>query len=414
MAIPNIFGPLTGPISTTLLDQNFAYVLNPANLTFTPPGIGAVPTTVAAFLSAFHQYPTNQIFSDLGADINRINDRLFVGGATVGSGDSTHSVKDWVDTFYSTVGESQSYVPVSVFNSFTTPNAYSLMGGFFAAQTSNIPANTTSIGLMSLGLHNNTTLTGQGAWAIYTEAHKLAGVSGYVIAQEFEVRNMGPSIIADPYTANEGVGGNQGTTNLLLGAGCGLPAYVGNSVTVAIALAPNPSKFNTGINFNTGCLDPANNYTAIAFATNHRLRWYSAASTPSANIYSTVATGANGQNLVFTDNELQVQGIAGASWLLVGGNTAAANYIATYAQVTGSAPVVGVGGTDAQIDLALASGGTVGTTSTVKFSSAGMFSANGAVATSLTGIGPTGSHTTVQTWLTIKDNTGTVRYIPCF
>ena len=38
---------------------------------------------------------------------------------------------------------------------------------------------------------------------------------------------------------------------------------------------------------------------------------------------------------------------------------------------------------------------------------------NGSVATSLTGVGPTGSNTTVQEWLTIDIN-GTTRYIPCF
>jgi len=42
------------------------------------------------------------------------------------------------------------------------------------------------------------------------------------------------------------------------------------------------------------------------------------------------------------------------------------------------------------------------------------FTANGAVVTTLTGIGPTGSHTTVQEWLTIKNASGTTRYLPCF
>lgn len=51
---------------------------------------------------------------------------------------------------------------------------------------------------------------------------------------------------------------------------------------------------------------------------------------------------------------------------------------------------------------------------TVKFSAAPSFSANGSVATSLGSVGPAGSHTTVQNWLTVQDNTGTVRYIPCF
>jgi hypothetical protein len=44
---------------------------------------------------------------------------------------------------------------------------------------------------------------------------------------------------------------------------------------------------------------------------------------------------------------------------------------------------------------------------------AGAFAANGAVPTSLTSVGPTGAHTSVQKWLAI-DDAGTTRYIPCF
>lgn len=52
--------------------------------------------------------------------------------------------------------------------------------------------------------------------------------------------------------------------------------------------------------------------------------------------------------------------------------------------------------------------------SKIQFSSAPSFSANDTVATALTNVGPIGSHTTVQTWLTIVDNLGATRYIPCF
>lgn len=45
---------------------------------------------------------------------------------------------------------------------------------------------------------------------------------------------------------------------------------------------------------------------------------------------------------------------------------------------------------------------------------AGFWSANGAVATALTSVGPTGSHTTVQEWLTVKNASGVVRYVPAF
>jgi len=44
----------------------------------------------------------------------------------------------------------------------------------------------------------------------------------------------------------------------------------------------------------------------------------------------------------------------------------------------------------------------------------GTWSANGSVATSLTSLGPTGAHTTVQEWLTFTDSSGTIRYIPAF
>lgn len=50
----------------------------------------------------------------------------------------------------------------------------------------------------------------------------------------------------------------------------------------------------------------------------------------------------------------------------------------------------------------------------IKFTNAANFSANGAIATAMSSVGPTGSHTTVQEWLTIVNASGVTRYIPCF
>lgn len=61
-------------------------------------------------------------------------------------------------------------------------------------------------------------------------------------------------------------------------------------------------------------------------------------------------------------------------------------------------------------DLVLARGAA----GILKFASSQSFSANGSVATSITSVGPTGANTTVQEWLTIKNASGTTRYIPCF
>lgn len=59
-------------------------------------------------------------------------------------------------------------------------------------------------------------------------------------------------------------------------------------------------------------------------------------------------------------------------------------------------------------------GDNTGGAGTIKFGSAAMFSANGAVVTVLGSIGPTGAHTTVQSWLTIQNGAGTTLYIPAF
>lgn len=69
-------------------------------------------------------------------------------------------------------------------------------------------------------------------------------------------------------------------------------------------------------------------------------------------------------------------------------------------------------------DLSLSSSNNIILTPTganrVQFNNAGSFSANAAVATVLGSVGPTGSRTTVQKWLTISDSAGNPFYIPCF
>ncbi len=42
------------------------------------------------------------------------------------------------------------------------------------------------------------------------------------------------------------------------------------------------------------------------------------------------------------------------------------------------------------------------------------FVANGSVATTVTSLGPTGSHTTIQEWATIPNASGVTRYIPLY
>lgn len=106
--------------------------------------------------------------------------------------------------------------------------------------------------------------------------------------------------------------------------------------------------------------------------------------------------------------------------LTSGGINIFVNSTATFLTIDQPLQIGQNGGSAGSLTLAGSSTGSVQLTTPatsggqLQFNSAGSFSANGAVATALTSIGPTGSHTTVQTWLTIVDNTGATRYIPCF
>lgn len=62
----------------------------------------------------------------------------------------------------------------------------------------------------------------------------------------------------------------------------------------------------------------------------------------------------------------------------------------------------------AQTTLSINPGGA-----TVRLGS-GAWSANGTVATAMSSLGPTGSHTTIQEWFVVKNASGTVRYIPAY
>lgn len=91
-------------------------------------------------------------------------------------------------------------------------------------------------------------------------------------------------------------------------------------------------------------------------------------------------------------------------------DTSAVNWVTTQGADTGNAPLIGTGGSDTNIDLAITPQGS----GKVTFGNAASFTANGSVATTITSLGPAGSHTTIQEWLTVKDSGGTVRYIPAY
>lgn len=73
-------------------------------------------------------------------------------------------------------------------------------------------------------------------------------------------------------------------------------------------------------------------------------------------------------------------------------------------------PSIAVQGSDTNISLALIPKGT----GLLQVNGSSSFTANGTGAAAITGFAPAGAGATPASWLTIIDNGGTTRYIPCF
>lgn len=124
-------------------------------------------------------------------------------------------------------------------------------------------------------------------------------------------------------------------------------------------------------------------------------------------IQTKTVSGTTGTGNVVFSNSPTLTGTTNAAAIAVSGSMSVGTASTDFLLLSGSATAPSI--TTSGGDLAINSN-----SGSVQFANAGMFSANGAVLTVLGGIGPSGSHTTVQTWFTIKDSGGAVRYIPAF
>lgn len=100
---------------------------------------------------------------------------------------------------------------------------------------------------------------------------------------------------------------------------------------------------------------------------------------------------------------------------------ASAASITTTAMVVGS-PTGGMPGSGINLggsgllvnaNTVIDSGGN-GSFAHLTLSGSSSWTANGTGSVSLTSLAPSGAHATVQEWLTIVDNNGVTRYLPCF
>jgi len=338
-----------------------------AGVSYLAAGTGAVDRTVQAKLreiksaadySTFPNYTSNALsggfFTQSGAVIQRMTDRLMVGGAVLNDCAFPNVYQDWLTTFQVAAGLSNGSVTSATSAVLGTEEeaGSALVTG---AQSLLSPtAGTSTIASSHFAINNNTTLA-TSAWALYAEAHKINATTSSVYACELDTRTLAASINPTPFQQGNVIG-------LQIASGCELSAVGQFDASCAIQIADNPKQFKIGINFGSDSIVGTDGITgtgvAIALAKGHQVAWYNSSGNQIGSILSTCAASANSTNLNFTDSGLQITNSVGNNISFFASGATAANYFTFFAGAASNPPTISANGSDTNVDLAFSCQGT--------------------------------------------------------
>lgn len=310
---------------------------------------GSLATTVQASLRRFPEHASG--FWPDGAPvgvIQRLYDRVFIGGATVADGTLANIVKDWLET------ERQFTTRNSQVAVTSTIGQSALLGG---SQTSD-SLNAGSMGCIGgnfYAINNNATQV-QSAYAGYFEARRKAG-AGVTHGMEIDIVNQGSGVAVQPYTIAPA-----GMTNACwLASGGAVAGAV--AASIGLGIINNGASFDKGILFQsnaiTGTDGTTGTGTAIGMAKGHVLTWYNNTGAPASYLYSDASGSTMGAGLLLTDGAARfINSPTGAAQFEAAFAVSNVNYLGVLASDTGAGAVLRSLGTDANIDVRIAPKGT--------------------------------------------------------
>jgi hypothetical protein len=342
------------PTTTQIADPEFA-----DSIGLSPSGVGAAATTVGAFLDAPIQYPSGFLYTEHGGKVNRLTDRLFVGGASVNPGTNVTIQPDWLTTFQLAKGRANGFIQSAQSAILSSTNANFQNGGnalVTASETSKLFDGYNAIGIIGIGVANKTSGAGH-AYAGYFEAYRELGVTGGAYGIEIDVMNYAAAAVTDPYQQATGQ-----VIGLQIAAGGEYPTTGQFDVSAAVNIQKNiGSTFTRGIVFGSDAITMTSGIgEAIAFASGHKMQWYGAAGVLTNSIYSVATTTANSIEQRFVNDAVNFRTYLGKPVFQVAAAAGGAgvNYLSARGALTTVPPALSAAGDDTNIDLQLVPKGT--------------------------------------------------------
>lgn len=298
---------------------------------------------------------TDLIFSQNGAIIQRINDRIFLAGATDSDGAYPNVAQDWFSAFQVAAGLSSGTLLNSqaAFLVSESPDAnVSFLSGSHSLHFTN--AASSCIGSMSVAVNDNATLATK-AWGHYIEAHRTTATAADTYGLEVDTRTLTASINPHPWQLGDVIG-------LQVASGCELSSVGQFDASAAIQIAANAMQFRKGIVFQHDSLDGSTGGVgeacAIAMAITQNLEWFNSSGVRSGYIKVNTANVANRTGLIFNDTGAYIVGDSEQALMLCANVASAVNYPQIVASATGGPLQFLAQGSDTNIDIWLRTKGS--------------------------------------------------------
>ena len=301
--------------------------------------------------------PTGDFWSDDGARVMRVNDRLLVGAAAANDAAKPNVEKDWLSELINWPVFNGTAAITSAFGTIA------LTVGSQTADLDPVAAGTTqtTIGVAAFAIANNpgTYPTGYyAAYGFYSEARVYPGTVSDSFAAEFEAINMSGTPNGTPTPYRELLVGSAQALRLGSGGGQGLDV---DPAISALAIVPNGSTFNAGIVFAKDALTGATGTSgfgeAIAMGLGHLVSWYAEGDDNNGAraffITSTIADADNAVSVQAQDGGLLFLQPDGNIGLAISTVAAADNGISITPAASGQAPALAAIGDGSNPNLAL-------------------------------------------------------------
>jgi hypothetical protein len=252
------------------------------------------PTAVSGF--TLNQTASGFFFAP-SANIQRLNDRVFIAGATLNNGTNVTSQPDWLTTWQQARGATFGYIETSQSAILNSTDPHALESLTVGAQSLNNVTSGNAIGIASFGVNNSpsNTVTGFG---FYGEGHRCSTCPGGATGIEVDPVNFNSSTVTiNPYTQLSGQS---------IGVQVASGADVYTSIfpaTAGVNIRNNGSTFESGIIFGATAIagtigNDGSQGEAISMATGHTINYYYGSGNVSWQLYA--APNASGNYMITT------------------------------------------------------------------------------------------------------------------